>query len=142
MTPAQSTCDSSWFFAVSYLGDDGAEAIAEVLTINKSLAEVKLHGGQADCLVSDQLARSLGLILLNQLIADCQFGARGGLAIAKALMTNNTVAHLDLSREKTDCISFSVLCNRSLCSVRGRGWRRSCQDDRQSALDEQVVETC
>ena len=71
----------------------------------------------------------------------CEIGARGGQAIAKALKTNNTIAHLDLSCEYADCISFSV---RSLLSENRepRDWRRSCQDDRNSAVDEQVVETC
>ena len=102
MTPAHSFCDSSCFFAVNTFGDDCAEAIAEVLTINKTLAEVKLGCEQADCLV---FVRLFALILLNQLIVDCSIGARGGLAIAKALVTNNIVALLDLSCEKADCIS-------------------------------------
>ena len=64
MTPAQFVCDSSWFFAGNYFGNDGAEAIAEVLMINKTLAEVKLHCEQADCFVF-RLARLFGRFLLT-----------------------------------------------------------------------------
>ena len=87
-----------FFGAVNEIGDDGAQALGESLEHNTSLQQLSLKGTLLD---TEFLISGIKLLLTTDVyIFSCsgnRIGAKGAQALAKGLMHNNSLTHLNLN---------------------------------------------